>query len=131
MLAMYLTLCNWASVIINPSYKLFKCGFFSVISAFGTLSVAFPNISATSKRSLQKPWIPNSLASLICLVSLTRIFSPSASALLYLSSSASLDSLSSASSLLMSSSSVFIFSVASCSRDTLAASGFFSSVIVP
>ena len=41
------TLCNWASVIVSPSYRFFKCGLLSLTSSFGTLSVAFPRTSAT------------------------------------------------------------------------------------
>lgn len=78
------TFCNWASVIRSPSYKFFRWVFLS-ISSLGTVSVAFPNMSATSSRSLEKAWIPNSLASSTCFLLRDSMFSLSARERLYLS----------------------------------------------
>lgn len=78
------TFCNCASVITSPSYRSRKC-LFSCNSFSGTLCVACWRISATSSRSLQKPWIPKSRTSLTCFVIRCRTFSVSANARMYLS----------------------------------------------
>lgn len=79
------TCINDPLVIVRPSYRFFKCWFWSVSSSFGTASVAWPRISATSSKSLQKCWMPKIFASSICLVNRFRRFSLSASDRLYLS----------------------------------------------
>uniref|UniRef100_A0A183L7E6 Neur_chan_LBD domain-containing protein n=1 Tax=Schistosoma curassoni TaxID=6186 RepID=A0A183L7E6_9TREM len=77
---------NWLSVNTNPWYKLANGGLTPSFNWSGADLVADVKISATSSKSLQKLWIPNSLASSICFIKRLRMFSDSARALLYLSS---------------------------------------------
>ncbi len=81
------TFCNCVSVIVSPWYKLFRWGLTSLPSnsSFGTLFVAALNISATSNKSLQKPWMEYSLESANCFWKRDLTFSVSANARLYLS----------------------------------------------
>ena len=58
-------LSSCVSVMVNPLKRSFNSWLESMLS-FGVASTAFSRMSATSSRSLQNPWMPKILASLIC-----------------------------------------------------------------